>query len=874
MSLHGGGGAVIMSLHGGGSAVVSHLEAQLEWLRSLSSAQLADATGAISSLSDELAAIASRISGEHEVRTAGWDRRLTTAKAEWNRALEQLQAECVVQLQEADELIALQREEASLLREEVALRSAQRDVAEERLAVATANQRRLVVRVRAAVRRAEAAEAEAAEAVVAADRASAEHRDGRLRAEAERGVLASALAIGEGSLAYLQIAQDGALPAAQREAAMLRHKLQSMHELARRHAADAAGSTHAIAEVQMRSARAERRCAALERRLQACEGELAARHQAEQQAAARTQATGAAPAAAVAETWSKADQEVAIILERCSAAEDMVAVRTAEADALHTELLALRGELSLSADGDAARDARFVGQLKKTAALEALLLASEREKAALQHEVRTRAAELAAEVARHRASEEAARASAKLRSAQSRAAHPSRGLAESAGGGSRSREPNWPPLSPPLPPASPQLGMIEAAHRTAILGGTDGGAPWGGAHHVPIPKCSYNPGGVMGSAAAAGGGTAASVNLSVDAGVHASGSALSGEPPNQYAGATSCCSDLASSAVTRCAPTSPPSSVGAEDGSAAGSVLGEVRAGRIGATRAAVVRGNSVLEDVSGRTLPGSSVGESSGSGDGGGGVAVSVLQSSLQATKQQLAEVQAEREALAESMRLAERERAALHRASEAEAAERLALSHRLEASEARLSAAEGRHAALEHMVDAQAVEAEVLTGRLRLAESQLTTAGEAHASLQAGRAAQAERHELSRRGEALLREQLLKTASQRDELHREAVASRAELATQSALVRHLSERLNAQAEMARLQIGLPPLPQTQHRRAYPLAQAANGRARGILRSGAAGVQWPSDDYSKPPLVQLRLGVHPEPVVKLLQCALQPSID
>lgn len=96
MSLHGGGGAVIMSLHGGGSAVVSHLEAQLEWLRSLSSAQLADATGAISSLSDELAAIASRISGEHEVRTAGWDRRLTTAKAEWNRALEQLQAECVV----------------------------------------------------------------------------------------------------------------------------------------------------------------------------------------------------------------------------------------------------------------------------------------------------------------------------------------------------------------------------------------------------------------------------------------------------------------------------------------------------------------------------------------------------------------------------------------------------------------------------------------------------------------------------------------------------------------------------------------------------------------------------------------------------------
>ena len=59
----------------------------LEWLRNLSATQLADATLAINQVSQELNAVASRVSGEHELRTAGWERRLALAQGEWQRSL-------------------------------------------------------------------------------------------------------------------------------------------------------------------------------------------------------------------------------------------------------------------------------------------------------------------------------------------------------------------------------------------------------------------------------------------------------------------------------------------------------------------------------------------------------------------------------------------------------------------------------------------------------------------------------------------------------------------------------------------------------------------------------------------------------------------
>ena len=230
---------------------------QLQWLRSLSSAQLAEATLAVTQLGQEVAAVASRVSGEHELRTAGWDRRLNLAKLEWSHGLNTLRAECAAQLAEADELIALQKEEADLFREEALLRVAQRDMAEQRLLTVQAGQRRLLLRARSAVRRAEEAEVEAAEATAAADRAASEHEAARRRAEAERDVLVAALAIGEGETGYLEaIAHDASLPVAQRESSMLRAKLHALNELTAKHAATAGASAHAIAEAEWRAAQA------------------------------------------------------------------------------------------------------------------------------------------------------------------------------------------------------------------------------------------------------------------------------------------------------------------------------------------------------------------------------------------------------------------------------------------------------------------------------------------------------------------------------------------------------------------------------------------------------------------------------------------
>ena len=241
---------------------------QLGWLRNLSKAQLSEATLAVVQIQKEVNALATRVNGEHELRSLGWERRLALAKREWQDDLEAMRTECSIMLKEADELVALQREEAELYREEALLRVAQRDAAEQKVLMLQGSQRRLVLRARGALRRAEEAEAEAAEATAAADRASASNEAARRRAEAERDVLVAALAIGEGEDGYLErIAHDQSLPVAQRESAMLRAKLQDLRDMAAKHAVDAGAVAHAMAEVELREARAERRAQALEQRL-------------------------------------------------------------------------------------------------------------------------------------------------------------------------------------------------------------------------------------------------------------------------------------------------------------------------------------------------------------------------------------------------------------------------------------------------------------------------------------------------------------------------------------------------------------------------------------------------------------------------------
>jgi hypothetical protein len=121
---------------------------QLGWLRNLSKAQLSEATLAVVQIQKEVNALATRVNGEHELRSLGWERRLALAKREWQDDLEAMRTECSIMLKEADELVALQREEAELYREEALLRVAQRDAAEQKVLMLQGSQRRLVLRAR------------------------------------------------------------------------------------------------------------------------------------------------------------------------------------------------------------------------------------------------------------------------------------------------------------------------------------------------------------------------------------------------------------------------------------------------------------------------------------------------------------------------------------------------------------------------------------------------------------------------------------------------------------------------------------------------------------------------------------------------------
>ena len=180
------------------------LAASVEWLANVSANQLAQANVAVEGLSNELSGAVLRLSGEAEARNQTWEKKLSTAKAEWMRALDGVRADCRAQLVEADELIRLQQEQATALKEESALRQSQRELVQQRLAAAEAEKRKMLVRTRAAVRKAEAAEAEAAEATAAADQQAAEHARARKRAEAERDVLVAAL-----EFTTLEAAVDG-----------------------------------------------------------------------------------------------------------------------------------------------------------------------------------------------------------------------------------------------------------------------------------------------------------------------------------------------------------------------------------------------------------------------------------------------------------------------------------------------------------------------------------------------------------------------------------------------------------------------------------------------------------------------------------------
>ena len=110
----------------------ARLSSNLEWLSVVASTQLAESSVAVEALATDLRHAEQRLSGEAEARSAQWERRLTNARAEWQCGLDALRVECRAQLAEADQLVSLQREEANMLREEVALRRSQRDLVQRR----------------------------------------------------------------------------------------------------------------------------------------------------------------------------------------------------------------------------------------------------------------------------------------------------------------------------------------------------------------------------------------------------------------------------------------------------------------------------------------------------------------------------------------------------------------------------------------------------------------------------------------------------------------------------------------------------------------------------------------------------------------------
>ena len=108
---------------------LEHAQQTIEWLRVTAGAQLAEDSRAVAQMSQQMALVQSRFAGEQTLHQASWERRLALAQAEWGSQCERLRAECGSSLREAEELLALRAEEASVAKAEKELLEAQLDFA-------------------------------------------------------------------------------------------------------------------------------------------------------------------------------------------------------------------------------------------------------------------------------------------------------------------------------------------------------------------------------------------------------------------------------------------------------------------------------------------------------------------------------------------------------------------------------------------------------------------------------------------------------------------------------------------------------------------------------------------------------------------------
>ena len=201
---------------------LEHAQQTVEWLRVTAGAQLAEDSLAVAQMSQQMALVQSRFAGEQSLQQASWERRLALAQAEWGSQCDRLRTGCASSLMEAEELLALRAEEASVAKGETTLLEAQLDFARRESGVQRSLLRQLLERVHGAELREAEARGEAQAQVEEAARRAAAHDEQRRRAEVERGVAVAALGILDGAEAYLEILGDVSASAAVREIAMLK----------------------------------------------------------------------------------------------------------------------------------------------------------------------------------------------------------------------------------------------------------------------------------------------------------------------------------------------------------------------------------------------------------------------------------------------------------------------------------------------------------------------------------------------------------------------------------------------------------------------------------------------------------------------------
>ena len=277
-----------------------------------------------------------------------------------------------------------------------------------------------------------------------------------------------------------------------------------------------------------------------------------------------------------------------------------------------------------------------------------------------------------------------------------------------------------------------------------------------------------------------------------------------------------------------------PSTVGAVDGSSRG---GATHAALVPATRHAIQppsEGAPEVTSLAGHTADPSATTTALAAGG-------AQTEAALHSLRGQIATLRAERDALSETLRLTRREVGTLRRASEAEAATKMALLSRLDGADERVGVAESRRGAFQALAEAQAKELDKIAEQLDLARTAAEGASRLQITLEAGAAGQNERHQLLVRGEAMMREELQRAAVENEELRTRLRHTAETLTSHERLVASLGDRLDAQAELARLQIGLSPL---------PFAAGGGGELSVSMRSGVGGASNPSP----PRLVRIRI--------------------